>query len=102
MRIKIGAMVIVLIFSSLNLAIIGENPHTLVRSDEIAFTNSEPVNLVTASTSKNIYGQGIAKLNNGWVVAGDLNTSSTDPFSTMLPIYMTTTSSANSVTTPMS
>ena len=75
MRIKIGAMVIVLIFSSLNLAIIGENPHTLVRSNEIAFTNSEPVNLVTASTSKNIYGQGIAKLNNGWVVAGDLNTS---------------------------
>jgi len=75
MRIKIGAMVIVLLLSSLTVAIIGENPHTLAKSDEIAFTDSEPVNLVSASTSKNIYGQGIAKLNGGWVVAGDLNTS---------------------------
>jgi len=75
MRIKIGAMAVVLIFSSLNLVIIGENPHTFLESDEIAFTDSEPVHLVSASTSKNVYGQGIAKLNNGWVVAGDLNTS---------------------------
>ena len=75
MRIKTGAMVIVLIFSSLNLVISGESTDALLESDEAAFTDSEPVNLVTASTSKNIYGQGIAKLNNGWVVGGDLNTS---------------------------
>ena len=75
MRIKMAAMVIVLIFASLQLAIIDEHPYDLKNSQKLEFAESEPVNLVTASTSKNIYGQGIAKLNNGWVVAGDINTS---------------------------
>ena len=75
MRIKMAGMVIVLLFASLQLAIIEEHPYDLQNSEKVEFAESEPVNLVTASTSKNIYGQGIAKLNNGWVVAGDINTT---------------------------